>query len=84
MFATTTSSPIDSGHVEAKLPCSNSLLFPLDGLAMNLKKGYGRRRRLPAGQVCGLTRCKPTLAAQPCWLTRTLHGARLCLFPRGV
>jgi hypothetical protein len=53
MFATTTSSPIDSDHVEAKLPCSNSLLFALDGLAMNLKKGYGRRRRLPPGRYVG-------------------------------
>jgi hypothetical protein len=46
MFATTTSSPIDSGHGEAKLPCSNSLLFALDGLAMNLEKGYGPARDL--------------------------------------
>jgi hypothetical protein len=40
MFATATSPPIDSGNVEAKLACSNSLLFALDGLAMNLEKGY--------------------------------------------
>src|SRR5262249_18457953 len=40
VFATTTSPPIDPGNVEAKLSCSNSLLFALDGLAMNLEKGY--------------------------------------------
>ena len=46
MFATTTSPPIDPGNVEAKLSCSNSLLFTLDGLAMNLEKGYR-----PAGDL---------------------------------
>ena len=46
MFATATSPPIDSGNVEAKLSCSNSLLFALDGLAMNLEKGYR-----PAGDL---------------------------------
>jgi hypothetical protein len=40
MFATTASPPIDPGSVEARLSCSNSLLFALDGLAMNLEKGY--------------------------------------------
>ena len=46
MFATATSPSIDSGNVEAKLSCSNSLLFALDGLAMNLEKGYR-----PAGDL---------------------------------
>src|SRR5262245_43457215 len=46
MFATATSPPIDSGNVEAKLSCSNSLLFALDGLAMNLEKGHR-----PAGDL---------------------------------
>jgi hypothetical protein len=39
-------SPSRSGNVEAKLSCSNSLLFALDGLAMNLEKGYR-----PAGDL---------------------------------
>src|SRR6516162_4131797 len=46
MFATTTSPPFDPGNVEAKLSCSDSLLFALDGLAMNLEKGYR-----PAGDL---------------------------------
>jgi hypothetical protein len=40
MFVTTTSPPIDPGNVESKLSCSNSLLFALDGLAMNVEKEY--------------------------------------------
>ena len=35
--------------------------------------------------LCGLTRCKPTLAAQPCWLTRALHrGTALPVSARRV
>ena len=52
----TTSPPIDSGNVEAKLSYLNSLLFALDGLATNLEKGYR-----PAGDlIIEDADCQPT------------------------
>jgi hypothetical protein len=33
-------SKLGFGRIEAKLSCSNLVLFALDGLAMNLEKGY--------------------------------------------